>query len=95
MMPGRNQNMSTNEVVVDERGRTSVARVRSHNYDRYLAEELPDGTIILTPAVTISALEMAALQDESLRAAVAADTPANDGEPRRYKKRSAAKRVPA
>jgi hypothetical protein len=64
--------MVTNEVVVDERGRTSLARVRHHNYDRYLAEELPDGILVLTPAVTVSALEMAALQDETVRSAVAA-----------------------
>lgn len=64
--------MTTNEVVVDERGRTSLARVRRHVYDRYLAEEFPDGTLVLTPAVTISALEIAALQDETVRSAVAA-----------------------
>jgi hypothetical protein len=62
---------TTTEVVVDERGRTSLARVRSHRYDRYTAEELPDGTLVLTPAVTISALEMAALRDEKVRSAVA------------------------
>ncbi len=46
--------MATNEVVVDGRGRTSLAKVRSHDYDRYLVEELPDGTLVLTPAVTVS-----------------------------------------
>jgi len=59
------------ELVVDERGRTSLARVRSHNYDRYLVEEFADGTLVLTPAVTISAVELAALRDPILRAAVA------------------------
>jgi hypothetical protein len=63
--------MTTNEVLVDERGRTSLARVRSHVYGRYTAEELPDGTLVLTPAVTISALELAALRDERVRSAVA------------------------
>lgn len=62
--------MATNEVVVDERGRTSLARIRTHSYDRYFAEELPDGTIVLTPAVTISALELAALRDAKVRDAV-------------------------
>ena len=62
--------MATSEVVVDERGRTSLARVRTHSYDRYFAEEFPDGTIVLTPAVTISALELAALRDAKVRAAV-------------------------
>jgi hypothetical protein len=59
------------EVVVDERGRTSLARVRSHDYDRYLVEEFPDGTLVLTPAVTISAVELAVLRDPTAMAAVA------------------------
>jgi hypothetical protein len=58
------------ELVVDERGRTSLARVRSHDYDRYIVEEFPDGTLVLTPAVTISALELAALRDPAVMAAV-------------------------
>lgn len=66
------------EVDVDERGRTSLARVRSHNYARYLAEEFPDGTLVLTPAVTISAVELAALRDPVVRSAVAA---AKSGDP--------------
>lgn len=59
-------------VDVDERGRTSLARVRHHDYDRYTVEELPDGTLVLTPAVTISAVELAALQNPKVQAAVAA-----------------------
>jgi hypothetical protein len=59
------------ELVVDERGRTSLTRVRSHDYDRYLVEEFPDGTLVLTPAVTISAVELAALRDPVVRAAIA------------------------
>lgn len=59
-------------VDVDERGRTSLARVRNHEYDRYTAEELPDGTLVLTPAVTISAVELAALKNPKVQAAVAA-----------------------
>ena len=59
------------ELVVDERGRTSLARVRSHDYDRYMVEEFDDGTLVLTPAVTVSALELAALRDPVLMAAVA------------------------
>lgn len=59
------------ELVVDERGRTSLARVRSHNYDRYTVEEFPDGTLVLTPAITISPLELAALRDPAVMAAVA------------------------
>src|SRR5271166_3417873 len=58
------------EVVVDERGRTSLARVRSHDYERYMVEEFDDGTLVLTPAVTISALELAVLRDPALMAAI-------------------------
>jgi hypothetical protein len=44
------------EIVVDDRGRTSLARVRSqeHRYDRYHAEELENGTIVLTPLITFT-----------------------------------------
>jgi hypothetical protein len=35
-------------------------------------EEHPDGTLVLTPAVTISALELAALRDDNVRTAVRA-----------------------
>jgi hypothetical protein len=80
--------MAANEVAVDERGRTSLAKVRSHDYDRYLVEELPDGTLVLTPAVTVSALEMAALRDEKLLAAVAADKATGDSTARPHRKRS-------
>jgi hypothetical protein len=59
------------ELVVDNRGRTSLARVRRHEFDRYLVEEFPDGTLVLTPAVTISAVELAALRDPTVRAAIA------------------------
>jgi hypothetical protein len=59
------------ELDVDERGRTSLAKVRSHDYERYFVEEFPDGTLVLTPAVTISAVELAALRDPAVRAAVA------------------------
>jgi hypothetical protein len=58
------------ELVVDERGRTSLARVRTHNYDRYTVEEFSDGTLVLTPAITISPLELAALRDPAVMAAV-------------------------
>lgn len=58
------------EILLDDRGRTSLARVRTHNYDRYTVEEYPDGTLVLTPAVTISAVELAALRDDKVRDAV-------------------------
>jgi hypothetical protein len=42
------------EIVVDSRGRTSLARVRTHAYNRYTVTEDDDGRIILTPAITVS-----------------------------------------
>lgn len=45
-------------ITVDERGRTNLNRVRRpacHHIRQYLAEEREDGTIILTPAVTVAA----------------------------------------
>jgi hypothetical protein len=42
---------------VDSRGRTNLAKVRSQAWDRYLVEELEDGVLMLTPAVTITAAE--------------------------------------
>lgn len=77
------------ELVVDERGRTSLARVRSHDYDRYIVEEFPDGTLVLTPAVTISALELAALSDPTVRAAVAAAKSGDRSQVRRRSRRPA------
>jgi hypothetical protein len=79
--------MIMTELVVDERGRTSLARVRSHHYDRYIVEEFPDGTLVLTPAVTISAVELAALSDPVVRAAVAAAKSGDQSELRRRPRR--------
>lgn len=75
------------ELVVDDRGRTSLARVRSHHYDRYIVEEFPDGTLVLTPAVTISAVELAALSDPVVRAAVAAAKSGDQSQLRRRPRR--------
>jgi len=59
------------ELAVDSRGRANLAKVRTRRFDRYLVEEFPDGTLVLTPAVTLSAVELAALRDPVVRAAVA------------------------
>jgi hypothetical protein len=37
-------------MIVDPRGRCSLAKVRSYPHARYLVEELENGTLILTPA---------------------------------------------
>jgi hypothetical protein len=49
------------EITVDERRRTSLARIGRPTDRRYLVEEFEDGTIVLTPAVLLPAVEVAAL----------------------------------
>ncbi|MFN2606769.1 MAG: hypothetical protein ABR511_02550 [Acidimicrobiales bacterium] len=60
------------EIVVDERRRTSLAKVGRKQDRRYLVEEFDDGTLVFTPAVTVTALELAALRDPQLRASLEA-----------------------
>jgi hypothetical protein len=69
--------VDSKEVVLDERRRTSLAKVGRKQDQRYLAESFDDGTIVLTPAVTISAVELAVLADPKARKALrrAADRP--------------------
>lgn len=46
--------MRDNEVIVDASGMASLG-FRKHGHTRYLAEEDPDGTIHLVPAVLVPA----------------------------------------
>ena len=87
--------MPANEVSVDERGRMSLARVRTRVYDRYTAEELEDGTIILTPAITISPVELAALNNPEIRAAFAAAKAGDPSELRTRQRRPRRERAAA
>jgi hypothetical protein len=52
------------EIVVDSRGRTSLARVRTRDFARYLAAEDEDGTIVLTPAITLTPAEVDRLRED-------------------------------
>jgi len=54
--------MPPGEIVVDSRGRTNLQRVRTGNYSRYTAVEHEDGTLVLTPAVTVTPAELAELR---------------------------------
>lgn len=62
--------MARAEITVDDRRRTSLAKVGRPEHRRYLVDEHDDGTIVLTPAVTLSAAEVAALRDPEVRAAL-------------------------
>jgi hypothetical protein len=60
----------TGKIVVDARGRTSLARVRTRGFTEYTVTEHEDGTLVLTPVITISPVEYAALQNPEVRAAI-------------------------
>lgn len=76
--------LSAQEIVLDERRRTSLARVGRKEDRRYLVDELDDGTIILTPALTVSRVEFAALSDPVVRDAI---EQAQTGDRRRLRRR--------
>lgn len=54
----------------DARKRVSLARLNVDLADTYLARVEPDGSIVLEPAVVLSALEASLLADRQLRAEV-------------------------
>jgi hypothetical protein len=58
------------EIVLDGRRRTSLARVGVPSDTRYIAETFEDGSVVLTPAVTIEKWELAALSNPEVRAAL-------------------------
>jgi hypothetical protein len=58
------------EVVLDSRRRTSLAKVGAASDTRYIAETFEDGSVVLTPAVTIEKWELAALSNPEVRAAL-------------------------
>jgi len=61
---------SREEIVLDGRRRTSLARVGAKGDTRYVAETFEDGSVLLTPAVTIERWELAALANPEIRAAL-------------------------
>ena len=50
--------MTTQEVMLDSRRRTSLAKVGNRGDSRYLAETFPDGRIVLTPATLVTQHEL-------------------------------------
>ena len=55
-------------IEVDERRRISLGKLGQHT--RYLGTELPDGTLMLEPAVLLSEAEYAYLQNTALQAQI-------------------------
>jgi hypothetical protein len=60
------------EVVLDDRRRTSLARIGRKTDERYLVEEHENGTLVFTPAVTITQHELDILRSPKVLAAIAA-----------------------
>lgn len=53
-------------VELDSRRRITLGRLGNPEHERYLVTEEPDGTLILTPAVVMSAHEAALLRHPDL-----------------------------
>ena len=70
------------EVLLDERRRTSLARVGQKDHAKYLAQEFEDGSILLTPAITVSQTEYNMLRNPEVIAALEVSA-ANDPSARR------------
>jgi len=68
------------EILLDGRRRTSLAKVGAKADTRYLADTLDDGTVVLTPAVTIEKWELAVLSNPEIRAALDRSLSANRDE---------------
>lgn len=54
------------ETDVDTRGRVAIGKANRHGFQRYKVSVSDDGEILLTPVVSISARELAVLQDPAL-----------------------------
>jgi hypothetical protein len=62
--------MNEQIVEVDSRRRISLGRIGRSEHTRYLAHVEDDGTIVLTPAVVVSAVEAKVLANPALVAKI-------------------------
>ena len=58
--------MSDQLVELDDRRRVSLGKIGRPEHTRYIVEEEPDGTLVLTPAVVMSELEAKLLAKREL-----------------------------
>lgn len=58
--------MTEQLVELDERRRVSLGRLGRQEHTRYLVTEEPDGTLVFTPAVVLSELEVKLLANDRL-----------------------------
>ena len=60
----------TKELLLDDRRRANLAKIGRRTDRRYLVDEFDDGTVVLRPAVTISAAELVALGNPAIVEAI-------------------------
>ena len=60
-------------VELDSRRRVALGRLGRPEHNRYLVSEEPDGTLVFTPAVVMTAHEAALLRNPELVAQIEAD----------------------
>ena len=77
---GRTRRRSEDKLLeLDERRRTSLGRIGRPQDRRYVVSELPDGTVILRPAVVLTEAELKLLSDPDRLATVDAALADPDG----------------
>ena len=65
--------MTDQLVELDDRRRVSLGRLGRQEHTRYLVTEEPDGTLVFTPAVVLSELEVKLLANDELVASILAN----------------------
>ena len=60
-------------VELDSRRRAALGRIGNLDHTRYLVEEEPDGSLLFTPAVVMTAYEAALLRNPELVARIESD----------------------
>ena len=71
--PPADTNTMAQLVELDSRRRASLGRIGNPDHTRYLVEEAPDGSLLFTPAVVMTAHEEALLRNPDLVARIESD----------------------
>lgn len=58
------------QIALDDRRRTTFTRVGHKDHNLYMVEEFQDGSVLLTPAETVSKNELRMLRDPAVIAAL-------------------------
>jgi hypothetical protein len=68
--PDKEPPSMSNMIELDARRRTSLGRIGRKEHTRYLVDEQPDGTLVLTPAIVVPAT-LSADRIDSIRKGIA------------------------